>query len=189
MNFWLNEYFQFSFELNHFWARFNVWLNNRNVSARAIWIRSSDDAHNISTLSSVEDGECLLHSFQSHAGLFMIFQPNPPWKGNSFTNISPALPFGTAKYVFFLKTKTFHQYFPSSAFWYCTIGVPLLHILGFFNQIHHLQYISPALPFGTAQLVFLCGLWENNNSPSPSLFYSWSLAQCDVQQTKNKGKK
>ena len=41
MNFWLNEYFKFSFELNielnHFWARFNVWLNNRNVSARAMW--------------------------------------------------------------------------------------------------------------------------------------------------------
>ena len=39
MNFWLNEYFKFCFELNielnHFWARFNVWLNNRNVSDRA----------------------------------------------------------------------------------------------------------------------------------------------------------
>ena len=39
MDFWLNEYFKFSFELNieliHFWARFNVWLNNRNVSDRA----------------------------------------------------------------------------------------------------------------------------------------------------------
>ena len=39
MNFWLNEYFKFSFELNielnHFCARFNVWLNNRNVSDRA----------------------------------------------------------------------------------------------------------------------------------------------------------
>ena len=39
MNFWFNEYFKFSFELNielnHFWAQFNVWMNNRNVSARA----------------------------------------------------------------------------------------------------------------------------------------------------------
>ena len=39
MIFWLNEYFKFCFELNielnHFWARFNVWLNNRNVSDRA----------------------------------------------------------------------------------------------------------------------------------------------------------
>ena len=39
MNFWLNEYFKFCFELNielnHFWAQFNVWLNNWNVSNRA----------------------------------------------------------------------------------------------------------------------------------------------------------
>ena len=37
--FWLNEYFRIHFELNielnHFWAQFNVWLNNQNVSARA----------------------------------------------------------------------------------------------------------------------------------------------------------
>ena len=36
---WLNEYFKINFELNielnHFWARFNVWLNNQNVSNRA----------------------------------------------------------------------------------------------------------------------------------------------------------
>ena len=51
MNFWLNEYFKFSFELNielnHFWARFNVWLNNRNVSARA-------SLHTISYLRTCE---------------------------------------------------------------------------------------------------------------------------------------
>ena len=41
MNFWLNEYFKFSFELNiefnNLCAWFNVWLNNRNVSDRASW--------------------------------------------------------------------------------------------------------------------------------------------------------
>ena len=37
--FWYNEYFKIYFELNieldHFWAQFNVWLNNQNVSDRA----------------------------------------------------------------------------------------------------------------------------------------------------------
>ena len=39
MNIFLNEYFGFCFELNHFWAKFNEKMNFQNVSNRAthVW--------------------------------------------------------------------------------------------------------------------------------------------------------
>ena len=32
----MNEYFRFDFELNHFWARFNVWMNDQN-KLNSVW--------------------------------------------------------------------------------------------------------------------------------------------------------
>ena len=36
MNIFMNEYYGFCFELNHFWARLNEKMNFQNVSPRAI---------------------------------------------------------------------------------------------------------------------------------------------------------
>ena len=43
MNIFLNEYFGFCFELNHFSARFNEKMNFQNVSYRAILRRKGFD--------------------------------------------------------------------------------------------------------------------------------------------------